>query len=252
MSAARALSSYVAWAAVASMPGNANNTNSTALATALRTAALHAIAYTYRSELPVLSGYGNATVSQRTPATVIVNPSWIFGAAGYVAALIIVAWLLRWYTVLALGGVHRTGSALSGAALLTSPSPFAELVQEGGNVDSEELDRRAVKQIGTRRLLIREIEGGQWRITYAQEQDQEVESKETQETPIADNQAPLTGRDDWRSTMMRDIGSSSSLIASEAEAEIRDRVQRFRSEMHGAESLVLEDIDLHDTPGGRH
>jgi hypothetical protein len=131
--AARVLSAFVVDAA--------SSTLETDLANAFKTVALHAIAFTYRNELPTLNGLGTASFSLLQPATLIMNPTWIYCAVAYVWVLIIVMLVLRWITLGVAGDVDRSSGILSAASLVVKPSPLAGVVKAGSLKGAEELRR---------------------------------------------------------------------------------------------------------------
>lgn len=137
--AARVLSAFVVDAA--------SSTLETDLANAFKTVALHAVAFTYRNELPTLNGLGTASFSLLQPATLIVNPTWIYCAVAYVWVLIIVMLVLRWITLGVSGDVDRSSGILSAASLVVKPSPLAGVVRAGSLKGAEEL-RREVEDRG--------------------------------------------------------------------------------------------------------
>ena len=161
--AARILSSYVAAAAASAPDPRAPNA---ALAAALRTAALHAVALTYRAELPSLNGRGDATYARPQAATLVVNPAWVYATAAFVLLLIAAALLLRRLALRAVGA-DRAGSVLSGAALLASPSPFHALVRAGAPKDAAALQAEAASRFGRRRMRMGRLDGDRWGVGYA-------------------------------------------------------------------------------------
>ena len=236
---ARSLSPYVASAA-ASLPVNVSNT---ALAAALRTVALHAIAFTYRSELPSFNGRGNATYVLLQPATVIVNPNWVYGATAYVFALILAAVGMRYFTLKQVGGVDRAGSTLSGAALLAAPSPFAGLVREGDCVDAGELEERVEKGVKRQRVAMRGVEG-EWRIRAVEQTGRKsgVDGiREAEEAMVAKRMGDHLESRNQDSNAMGELADESSAGTPRIPTLSQDRIRRA----DGFERLSLgETIEL--------
>ena len=162
--AARILSSYVASAAASSSDPRGPNA---ALAAALKTAALHAVAYTYRAELPSLNGRGDATYALPQAATLVVNPAWVYATAVFVLLLLVAALALRALALRAVGGADRAGSVLSGAALLASPSPLHALVRTGGAKDAGRLKTEVGTLFGRKRMRLGWLDGERWGVGYA-------------------------------------------------------------------------------------
>ncbi|KAH8660526.1 hypothetical protein BX600DRAFT_499674 [Xylariales sp. PMI_506] len=148
--AARVLSSYVASSATA------ESDSSEPLAANLQTAILHAVAFTYRNELPTLNGKGIAHYALFKAATLITAPAWIYASVAYVWVLGIVAFLLHWYT-LRLVAVNRSGSSLAVASLIMSDdtSPLARLVRstESSWLNTEQVRSRIDKMKQNRMRL---------------------------------------------------------------------------------------------------
>jgi hypothetical protein len=145
--AARVLSTFVA--STASTPSFAG---------ALQYALLHAIAATYRIELPTLNGAGSASFTLREPATLVTNPVWIYASVAYVCVLALVAVSMRRYT-LSVVRVERFDSSLSVATLLAEPSPFANVVRNGSGKPAETLKEEVESEISPEDVYLGKVEG---------------------------------------------------------------------------------------------
>lgn len=105
---------------------------------AFQYALLHAIALTYRTQLPFFNGLTNVTYSNWTPATFITNPVLVYACVGYTWLLLLIFIFLRWYT-LSKVGVDRSESVLCASSLILRPSPLSKIVDEGSLKSPEQL-----------------------------------------------------------------------------------------------------------------
>jgi hypothetical protein len=145
--AARVLSSFIA-----------SSASTPSFADALKSALLHAIAATYRIELPTLNGAGSASFTLQEPATLVTNPVWIYASVAYVWVLAVVALSMRRYT-LSVVSVERFGSSLSVAALVSEPSPFAKVVWDGSAKPAETLKEEVDDEISSENVYLGKVDG---------------------------------------------------------------------------------------------
>jgi hypothetical protein len=113
---------------------------------AFKTAILHAIASTYRNELPTLNGGGSASFTLLEPATLVIDPPWIYASVAFVVVLGLVTLAMKSYT-LSFVGAERSGSVLSAASLIVTPSPLAAVVRGGSYKNRGELENDVNREL---------------------------------------------------------------------------------------------------------
>lgn len=96
---------------------------------------LHAVAATYRSDLEFNRGVGPGEWTVARATSMITAPVWVWLAVVWTWVLALVAFVLRG-GMLARIGLNRTGSVISGAAVVVN-GPLAKVVESAGAMERD-------------------------------------------------------------------------------------------------------------------
>lgn len=130
---------------------------------------MHAIASTYRAQLPYFEGLGKAEWAVPREVVLVVNQKWLWIGVWYTWGLAVIALVVR-AAMLRVVGVDRAGSTLAVAALVDDPNgPLKPLVERGymnRQVDFE-VRMREEKEVWEKKIKLGELPDGRYGIIRA-------------------------------------------------------------------------------------